>query len=69
MYEPGGSHTADRAARQRKINVLREQLRELRERNLTLWNTYGSELCAGDMERRERALEAEITALEANSAM
>lgn len=35
-------------------------LEQEKEYNRSAWNTYGSELCAGDMERKERILEEKI---------
>jgi hypothetical protein len=31
-----------------------------REMNVSMWQTYGSELCAGDMEREERELKEKV---------
>lgn len=45
---------------EKSIEELEKELEELKESNKASWDTYGSELCAGDMIGRERALEKEI---------
>lgn len=52
---------------QEKIDKLKKELSELREDNLDMWNTYGSELCAGNMFANEKKLEDQIKKLEENS--
>lgn len=49
---------------QEKIDRLKNELSELRQSNLDSWNTYGSELCAGDMISKEQKLEDQIKKLE-----
>ena len=43
---------------------LEKKLRGERDFNMSAWNMYGSELCAGDMERKEKDLEEEIKEIE-----
>jgi hypothetical protein len=45
---------------EKTIEELEQELEELRESNKASWDTYGSELCAGDMIGKEQALEKEI---------
>ena len=47
-----------------ELEELKQELRELEESNMALWEIYGSELCAGDMERKERILQEQIDKLE-----
>lgn len=42
----------------------RQELVNLRASNLAAWNAYGSELCAGEMIKKETLLEEEIKDLE-----
>ena len=44
----------------------KEELRKLEESNRSAWDTYGSELCAGDMSAKEKRLQDEIDLLEDN---
>lgn len=46
-----------------ELQKLEKELEDLKESNLSSWNTYGSELCAGDMIRQERELEEKINEL------
>ena len=46
--------------KEKTIKELEKELEELKESNKSAWDTYGSELCAGDMIGREKALEKEI---------
>jgi len=45
---------------EKSIEELEKELQELKESNKASWDMYGSELCAGDMIGKERALEKEI---------
>lgn len=38
---------------QQKIVKLEKQLEEVKATNKTIWDTFGSELCTGDMLKRE----------------
>ena len=46
------------------LEDLKKELEELRESNRGSWDTYGSELCAGDMIGQERYLEELIKQIE-----
>lgn len=51
------------------MNILeekKEELRKLKELNKSMWDTYGSELCAGHMSAKEEELEEEIKRIEQN---
>ena len=48
---------------EKSIEELEKELEELRANNKAAWDTYGSELCAGDMIGKERALEERIAEL------
>ncbi len=43
-----------------KLKALEKELEELKRNNRTAWDMYGSELCAGDMLRKEEILEEKI---------
>lgn len=43
-----------------KLQELRKQLYEMKERHFEMWMRDGSELCAGDMLRQEKELENKI---------
>lgn len=45
------------------IEELEKELKELKESHRSMWDTYGSELCAGDMIQQEEKLEKEILKL------
>jgi hypothetical protein len=45
------------------LEQLEKELKEMKESNRSMWNTYGSELCAGDMIRQEDELEMKILKL------
>ena len=45
------------------IEELESELEELKGSNRSLWDMYGSELCAGDMIGQEQALEEKIKKL------
>ena len=55
--------TENEAQNHKLINSLQRELYELRESNKAAWDTYGSELCAGDMSGQEKAIERKIEAL------
>ena len=42
------------------IEELEQELLEMKESHKSAWDTYGSELCAGDMIAQEKKLELEI---------
>ena len=46
-----------------EIEKLEQDLVDLRSENLSAWNIYGSELCAGEMLKKERELEDKIEQL------
>lgn len=46
-----------------KIEKLEEKLSLMREDHIKLWEVYGSELCAGEMIKKEDALERKIEKL------
>lgn len=45
------------------IEQLEQELKEMKDSHRSLWDTYGSELCAGDMIRQEEELEKKILKL------
>jgi hypothetical protein len=45
------------------IEELEKELKEMKESHRSMWDTYGSELCAGDMIRQEEKLEKKIMKL------
>ena len=47
----------------KRLEILEQSLKKLRESNRSAWDTYGSELCAGGMIAEERALEEKIKKL------
>lgn len=47
-----------------EIERLKKELDEVRRSNKSLWDIYGSELCAGDMINEEKQLEEQIKKLE-----
>jgi hypothetical protein len=47
-----------------QLDKLKKELSDLQEYNISAWNTYGSELCAGSMNSEERFLEERIRDLE-----
>jgi len=49
-----------------KINILVDKLSKAKELNKSAWDTYGSELCAGEMIGEERKIEEEIEILRRN---
>lgn len=48
---------------EKKILELEQQLSELKEMHAAQWYNYGSELCSGDMIKKEEKLENEINDL------
>lgn len=48
---------------EKTIEELEKELEELKASNMASWEMYGSELCAGDMSGKERALEDKIDEL------
>ena len=47
----------------KRLQILEASLEKLKESHLSLWDTYGSELCAGDMIGEEEALQEKIDKL------
>jgi hypothetical protein len=47
----------------REIEKLEQELAGLRKYHRDAWDMYGSELCAGDMTRKEERLEKQIVDL------
>jgi len=47
----------------KSVRKLERELEELRRSNESAWDTYGSELCAGDMIAKEKRLEEQIRQL------
>lgn len=47
----------------RTVEQVEKELIDLREYHKSIWNSYGSELCAGDMIAQEEKLEKEIAKL------
>ena len=47
----------------KRLEVLELALEKLKESHRSLWDTYGSELCAGDMIGEEQALQEKINKL------
>ena len=45
------------------LKDLEKELENMKSYHGDIWNTYGSELCAGDMIRKEEKLEKEIAKL------
>lgn len=50
---------------EQKIKKLEKELKEIKESNHSMWDSYGSELCAGAMINEEEKLEKEIERLKA----
>jgi len=55
--------TKGEAKNAKEINELVQELKREKASNLAAWNMYGSELCAGDMSRKEKAIEDKIKEL------
>jgi len=49
--------------KKKTLEELEKELADLKASNSSQWDTYGSELCAGDMIRQEENLEKEIVKL------
>ncbi len=47
-----------------KIEELEKKLLDMRSYHMSIWNEYGSELCAGDMIKQEKEIEDEIKELQ-----
>jgi len=52
---------------EQRIKILEKELSQLKESNRSMWDTYGSELCAGAMINEEKKLEREIKKLKRKS--
>lgn len=50
-------------SKSQQIEDLKKQLSDLRRDNLNAWETYGSEICAGELIRQEEELENKIKQL------
>ncbi len=48
---------------EKTLSELEKDLEDLKRMNKSAWETYGSELCAGDMIRQENKLEEQIKTL------
>lgn len=44
----------------KRLEILERSLAKVKEKNRSLWDTYGSELCAGEMIEEERVIEEKI---------
>ena len=49
--------------KEKTIEELEKELKDLKASNRAAWDMYGSELCAGDMSAKEDALQDEIDEL------
>lgn len=47
-----------------KLSKLKNELSTMQKYHSSLWDTYGSELCAGDMSNKEKQLEKKISNIE-----
>ena len=47
----------------KRLEVLESAFEKLKDSHRSLWDTYGSELCAGDMIGEEQALQEKINKL------
>jgi hypothetical protein len=66
-YEDIKRHaTKEEVENKKEINDLLDELSDLRESNKFSWDTYGSELCAGDMIGQEKSIENKIEKLRIN---
>lgn len=50
---------------EQKIKELEKELKQIKESNRSIWDSYGSELCAGAMINEEEKLEKRIERLKA----
>jgi hypothetical protein len=48
---------------EKRLEILEKALEDMRASHRSQWDTYGSELCAGDMIRQEEELEKKIRKL------
>lgn len=55
--------TVGRGQKRRHLKELEDKLAKERSSNLWAWDHYGSELCAAEMERREREIADKIKKL------
>lgn len=55
--------------KEKTIEELEQELKEMKDSHRSLWDTYGSELCAGDMIRQEEKLENDIARLKEREAL
>lgn len=63
-YKNIDRHATEKEVKNKKdIKNLLDKLKNLKESNKSSWNTYGSELCAGDMIRKENDIENQIKKL------
>jgi len=63
-WEESGLLDGFKDSKQLEIEKLEKELKKLKEYNRDIWETYGSELCAGNMIENERVIEREIQKLE-----
>jgi len=54
---------AENIVKAEKIEELKKELQKLKTMHKEMWDNYGSELCAGDMHRKEKDLEDRIDKL------
>ena len=47
----------------KRLEILEKELKDMKASHSSQWDTYGSELCAGDMIRQEEELEKKIAKL------
>ena len=52
--------------KQMELNKLESDLQRMKEYNTDIWCIYGSELCAGDMIKKEQEIENKIKELKNN---
>ena len=63
-YEDIVRHASEGEVEHRdKIHELQKTLEKLKDDNQSAWETYGSELCAGDMIGQEKSIEEQIEEL------
>jgi len=48
---------------EKKIRKLEKKLEKMKSLHKSMWETYGSELCAGEMHNKEKDLEDKILKL------
>ena len=49
--------------KEKTIEELEQELKKMKQIHMSLWETYGSELCSADMIRQEEKLEEKIKKL------